>query len=650
MTDSTTSRRGSRASRLPLNDFITTFTNGKSAACYTCKIRKVRCETIESVPGAEEITSSSAKCANCQRLGFQCGWRSSESGEPYVPPPKRRRTIGQRRQRSSHAIDTDPPSTADRPLLETDANGEDGRQSSSTPQPLIVSLSRPLPATDAPEHQLEESESSGGSQHQSSGVVTSPVTLDLSFDLGFDSQYLDFDLAGEGLGDFLPFPNIDNSFLDLPEAINGSSTSAWQPDNDGPTTAHSDSLPQSLGNPSSVINDDNRHLVQHYLEVIKGYSKVDDRSKESNNLFVSAFAQSLTFPPLLYAILAFSASHLSIKDPVYSGQASEFNRLAEETFQEFKGTHEANITSLLSALFVRIKQVHVMGGSVDILFALIAAVVDIVSTKDGERALADPNSLVRRIILRLALLDARATCFQLGGGQLVKLLRRSPSLSSIFNFNSSNTSTPPYGAAMSLLRADLFRNRVGELDTRLRKQLDAEFVIGAPIRTEEIKSLYDNIQRELDRCHRDIAHSRRDRGLDFVTDEILDSAEYNFYVVSSALHSSLLYLYQVYPLPFFNQSKSISEIFHHQLKIQRDPSHANSPSSILPSSIFLAGLSTSDPIHRDWVLRILKDGETWGLYIRKTRKLLETIFKMQAGGDKVDICYAMDQVTGRFLI
>ncbi|KAH7165188.1 hypothetical protein EDB81DRAFT_710566 [Dactylonectria macrodidyma] len=632
MADVTTSRRGSRA------------------ACYTCKIRKVRCETVEPPPGAEENSPSTIKCANCQRLGFQCGWRSSASGEPYVPPPKRRRTIGQRRQRSSHATATKTPSTADGPLPEADASGQGDKQSSSAPHPLIVSMPRPKPVTDTPELRPGRSESSDDPQRQSSGVSTSPVALDLSFDLGFDSQYLDFDLAGEGLGDFLPFSNIDNSFLDLPEAINESSTSAWQPAHDGSSTPHSDSLPRASGDLSSLINDENRHLVQHYLEVIKGYSKVDDRTKESNNLFVSAFTQSLTFPPLLYAILAFSASHLSIRDPVYSQQASTLNRLAEETFQEFKETHETDITSLLSALFVRIKQVHVMGGSVDTLFALIGAVVDIVSTKDGERALADPNSLVRRIILRLALLDARATCFQLGGGHLVNLLRQSPSLSSIFNFNSSNTSTPPYGAAMSLLRADLYRNRVGELDTRLRKQLDAEFVTGAPIRTEEIKSLYEDIQCELDRCHRDIAHSRKGQGLDLATNEVLDSAEYNFYVVSSALHSSLLYLYQVYPLPFFNQHNSISEIFYHQLKIQRDPSHANSPSSILPSSIFLAALSTSDPIHRDWVLRTLKDGETWGLYIRKTRKLLETIFKMQAGGDKVDICYAMDQVTGRFLI
>jgi hypothetical protein len=69
----------------------------------------------------------------------------------------------------------------------------------------------------------------------------------------------------------------------------------------------------------------------------------------------------------------------------------------------------------------------------------------------------------------------------------------------------------------------------------------------------------------------------------------------------------------------------------------------------LPSSLFLAGLCTSDPIRRDWVIERFREGERWGVYVRKARELFEEILKMRVMGD-VDVCSAMDQVTGRFII
>lgn len=103
-------------------------------------------------------------------------------------------------------------------------------------------------------------------------------------------------------------------------------------------------------------------------------------------------------------------------------------------------------------------------------------------------------------------------------------------------------------------------------------------------------------------------------------------------------------------MPIFDVNQSISKILQHQLRIQHDPSRANSPPSILPSSMFLAGLSTTDPIHRDWVIKTLREAEPWGVYIKNIRLLLEAIHTLQAGGKRVDVRDAMDQVSGRFLM
>lgn len=94
----------------------------------------------------------------------------------------------------------------------------------------------------------------------------------------------------------------------------------------------------------------------------------------------------------------------------------------------------------------------------------------------------------------------------------------------------------------------------------------------------------------------------------------------------------------------------MAEILNHQLLIHRDPSRAASPSSILPSSLFLAAIFTKDPIHRDWAIKILQDGETWGLYVKKTNELVEAVCRMRERDNCVDIGLAMENNTGRFVI
>lgn len=94
----------------------------------------------------------------------------------------------------------------------------------------------------------------------------------------------------------------------------------------------------------------------------------------------------------------------------------------------------------------------------------------------------------------------------------------------------------------------------------------------------------------------------------------------------------------------------MSKILHYHLKIRYDPSRSCSPSSILPSSLFLAGICTSDPIRRDWVIERFREGESWGIYIRKARELLQAIVKQRKGGDNPSVRSVMDQVTGRFII
>ncbi|RFU77594.1 c6 zinc finger domain-containing [Trichoderma arundinaceum] len=372
------------------------------------------------------------------------------------------------------------------------------------------------------------------------------------FDASLDYKSLELDLSGESL-DLIPLPTVVPSMLQRLDDANTPMVNddmhlegieSWQPGS--VLTDNADSMPQvaQIGSPS--INEDNRQLIQHYLEVMKGYAKVDDRSKDTNNLFISAFSKSLSFPPLFYAILSFSASHLSMKTPSYIDQAKIYDRLAYESFNQFRHDETSTMDGLLSAIFVRVKKIHVTAGSVDTFFELIAAATDIVRTEQVEKALADPTGLISRIVVRLAILDARASHYGLGGGQLVQHLWNIPTVSSIFEGEQAQVSM--VGDVSSLLRADSFRMQVAKLHARIQEQLENEFATLTPVRTTEIKSLYKSIQHQLSiwETKKKEHHEEDDSKWVIEEEQRLSSATYCQFTVLSALHSALLYLYTVY--------------------------------------------------------------------------------------------------------
>lgn len=372
---------------------------------------------------------------------------------------------------------------------------------------------------------------------------------------------------GEGL-DFVPLPAIDTSTLQhdtdsqtahfnswpsltSTSTLNLSETTTAEATITAPAESTSGGdVNEATGNTS--IGANNRHLIQHYLDVMTGYAKVDDNSKYSNNLFISAFTQSLHFPPLFHAILAFSASHLGLDDVLYLDQAASLSRLAEESFNKFRQVENIEIDGLLSALFVRAKTVHMLGSGVDSFLKLITAAVEIVSAKREHEASAagkdTTSSLTKRVLIRLAILDGRASLHRLGGGQLVNLLRTMPAFSPVFARHSPPVVVAEDYALLNLLRAGILRMRVADLDVRLHEQLTSEVVTRAPVRTDEITALYEDIQQEIDQWNAAML-SKLDTSETksaLIEHRILSPTAYGYYIVLSALHSALLYLYLVY--------------------------------------------------------------------------------------------------------
>ncbi|KAH8127509.1 hypothetical protein LI328DRAFT_164986 [Trichoderma asperelloides] len=612
------------------------------AGCHTCRLRKVRCKIHTGT--LEDAKEQASTCSNCKRLGLKCRWQPPAPGERVSPPPKRRQMIGRRLSRRANEENSHSPPIPTQPLKDDAVHTLDDNDDIPVFKQLIDRNQTP---------RSDQSNDVSSQPHSDPFELFSAAPF--YFDATLDYQSLELDLSGEGLN-LIPLPAVSPSVLQRPNdaqasafndgfSLDDTGNTLWQ--FEAPSTDGDQSILQNVKAKGPSVNEGNRQLIQHYLEVMKGYAKVEDRSKDTNNLFISAFSKSLSFPPLFYAILSFSASHLSMATPSYCEQAKVYNRLAHESFNQFAYDKTSTVDGLLSALFVRVKQVHVTAGNIDTFFELIAAAIDIVRSEEVEKALADPSSLIRRIVIRLAILDARASHYGLGGGKLVQHLRNIPTMSSIFEGEVGQTSI--IGDVNSLFRADVFRMHVARLDMRIQDQLRSEFATFPPVRIEEIKSLYTSIQQQADLWEADAIKDRLNDGEEVVEEEQLSSATYGRFTVLSALHSALLYLYTVYPLMSFDPEVSVSKILHYHLKIRHDPSRSCSPSSILPSSLFLAGICTGDAIRRDWIIERFREGEAWGVYIRKARELLQAIVKLRKK-DHPSIRSVMDQVTGRFII
>ncbi|RAK81242.1 uncharacterized protein BO72DRAFT_474851 [Aspergillus fijiensis CBS 313.89] len=574
--------------------------------------QKVRCKSEAQESSSDGLSS----CASCRRLGLECRWSAPVAGEHYSPPPKRRQTIGRRRERSRYT-------KANKPTESTGGDNEVSRVSGG-----------------------KRSNAANANQTSSFELDACVDMLgDLPFDIEFGLDFTPVDLNlhhGPALLDHRPLSlsargladptSLTDSFPSPHSLELQSTTTQLYPDKQ--STNGDGFFPWEISN----IGAEEQHLIQHYLTTMTGYAKVDDGPRGASNLYSTAFSQSLSFKPLLYAILAFSASHLALEDGTYAVKASHFDQLAHASFEVCKQHNISEPESLLSALFVRAKRVHLLAGDVEVFHALVNEAAHITMSERGQRALQNPCSLAQRIVIRLAILDARASCYRLGGGKLIQSLRHIPAMSFIFERESdaAPTASSNHGnsnqnhALVSLLRADLLRMKIAELDLRLHHQAGSATITPSPVRTEEVRSLHGQVMHEI--LHWEQQMRSKDHDLDEADwlrtarredARMMDASAYAQYLVLAALHAGVLYLYLLYPLRCIRWEHSVSRILHCHLKFQHDPSRRDCPSSLAPSSLLLAGICTTDLIHRDWVLDRFRRGERWGTFIQKAREVLE---------------------------
>lgn len=266
-------------------------------------------------------------------------------------------------------------------------------------------------------------------------------------------------------------------------------------------------------------------------QTMKSFAKVEDRTRDSDNLYVSAFTRALYLPALFHAILAYSASHLGLTDPTYLEKADVHTTAATDALVQVISGNVANIDveGLLSAIFILTKREHMTcgDGSIQRVRSLLDVAGDVITSPRGVVAVGEVGGFARRVTLRLAYVDCRAALFRLGGGGLVGQLRSVPTLRDLFD---SSPAGDGMSGAIALLRSNLFRLRVSDIDQRLHNALTEDVVSSRGVRPDEVARLRSEIEADL------LSVDLHDEGGD------PDAVHYNQWVVTASYHADLLYL------------------------------------------------------------------------------------------------------------
>lgn len=200
--------------------------SGFATHAHSCQVR-----CTEAAPSS---SLQATKCSNCNRLAFDCRWQSPEPGEQYVPPPKRRRTFidSDSGTGEGHALSLPDGLAGGQVQAGSDLNVEAGPHSNGD---LIPMESSPV---------LDD------------GLDFFGAAGDLGWVPGLDfiTPMLSYD-----------FPPLDDLQFESTPVASGSGADSNEPPL-GQRVADSTMVDTNEVN-TPFVDGDNRHLIQHYLEV-----------------------------------------------------------------------------------------------------------------------------------------------------------------------------------------------------------------------------------------------------------------------------------------------------------------------------------------------------------------------------------------------
>ncbi|KAI0111755.1 hypothetical protein F4814DRAFT_423493 [Daldinia grandis] len=615
--------------------------------CSSCRRRKVRCDETKPI------------CNACTRLSLTCSYEPNRANSTetlryrvrFVNSRYTRSRVDDKTTSSDSSQQRIAPEAKlkQKPLKENARDNVEpsssriGPDNSTVPHrsPVQVSPGGPPPQHGAepkvvPEpgvintiSQLDAYEAQAQAQAQ-----LNPGYIPAFFDLN-----MNFDLLGE---EWLSPHTPGNPML---SSESGSET--CQVEMPGPIS--------SIQDATVIIRPDDHRLIQHFLNVMTGFSKI--RSTGEENLYSHIFSNmALFYAPLFNTILAWTALHLGQTRP-----EPDLVRKAEERYshaitmlhrdQTVAINFERSIVTIWFALQFELLAARDISGYCQHL-DFIADLVDAHRRHLKAGGEATPLGYVgSRMLVWLGAYDARGAWI----GGTGRLLENLESFCAEYNFIDAAfpnlpASTEDLKPSLRLsLELDFLDSRIVHLHRRtgpppvamwslvqsglltLRERFDRDPSV-TPIISyikEPTRALAGQITTKCFNC-------------------LLLLAAY--YAVVINYHRKVPVTVSV-SVPNQLPPAELAAIYIVRLASLVGRLRPPSPQNIWPRLLFLAGIETTDVVYQDWVVKTLTGAEIWGANFRRTRLLLEQIIKIQSTkGVRVDYLDVMEQHSGLFIV
>ncbi|KAF3061866.1 hypothetical protein GL218_03704 [Daldinia childiae] len=589
--------------------------------CSSCRRRKVRCDETKPI------------CNACTRLSLTCSYEPNRTNSSE--------TLRYRPRIAPEAkLKQKPLKENTRGNVEPSCSGN-GPDNSTVPHhsPVQASPGGPPPQHGAEPKVVPEPGMVNTNTISQLDVYEAQTQLNPGYIPAFFDLNMNFDLLGE---EWLSPHTPGNPMLS-----SESESEPCQVEIPGPVSSNQDA--------TVVIRPDDHRLIQHFLNVMTGFSKI--RSTGEENLYSHIFSNmALFYAPLFNTILAWTALHLGQTRP-----EPDLVRKAEERYslaitmlhrdQTVAINFERSIVTIWFALQFELLAARDISGYCQHL-EFIADLVDAHRRHLKAGGEATPLGYVgSRMLVWLGAYDARGAWI----GGTGRLLENLESFCAEYNFIDAAfpnlpASTEDLKPSLRLsLELDFLDSRIVHLHRRTGP---------APV------AMWSNVQSGLitlrERFDRDPSVAPIISYINEPSRALagqITTKCFNCLLLLAAYYGVVINYHRKVPAPISvsvpNKLKpaELAAIYIVRLASLVGRLRPPSPQNIWPRLLFLAGIETTDVVYQDWVVKTLMEAEIWGANFRRTRLLLEQVIKIQSTkGVRVDYLDVMKQHSGIFIV
>lgn len=399
--------------------------------------------------------------------------------------------------------------------------------------------------------------------------------------------------------------------------------------------------PRSNAESAVSIRAEDTEPLRHFLTTMVQFMRM--RPNQLDNIYHYIYTNlSLFHMPLYESILAWAALHLAQVNGSATTEAElRYERASALLFQDEDAAEHIELT-LVTVWFLLQYELFLANG-VERFISLLGYAADVVEVVfqgcSAEAIRAKFRPVTTRVLIWLCGYDGRAALFG-NTCRLLRCLKLHPVIYDIIDAHGTNIAASCYEDELPATSPNVFyrlmlRLNVARSSPSLLYRLD-----GAQARCmaawTRLSSDLEALRREIELNDSPAARYAVHVALgDTIHSGAVSTLEYNHMTLLARYYECMILYFRHRPTWMTDLeerfSPRIEECAGRIVRLARQVfmSRPNSPESIWPSTLFLAGIETTDPIYRDWIFGAFRLAESWRPNLKKTRLLLERANKIQ---------------------